>query len=321
MALRRTRPRLYLSGLALASAAALTLSGCSSVNAPAEGDVEASDCTVSLAMNDWVGYTADAAVYTNVAESLGCTVTQKPVSEEVAWQGFGSGEVDVIIENWGHPDLIEKYVDGDKTATAVGPTGNVGKIGWFVPPWMVDEYPDILDWNNLNKYADLFVTSESGGKGQLLLGDPSFVSNDPAIVTNLGLDFEPVFSGSEAALIESFRAAEENKTPLLGYFYDPQWFLSEVPIEMVNLPEYTEGCDADPETVACGYPEFVLDKIASSKWVATDNAAVKLLDAFTWTNDDQNLVAKYISEDGMTAEEAAQKWVDDNPDVVSTWTS
>src|SRR3712207_7504448 len=57
-------------------------------------------------------------------------------------------------------------------------TGNIGQIGWWVPPWMVEEYPDILDWQNLNKYADLFKTSESGGKGQLLDGDPSFVTND-----------------------------------------------------------------------------------------------------------------------------------------------
>ena len=69
---------------------------------------------------------------------------------------------------------------------------------------MAEEYPDITNWENLNKYADLFVTSESGGKGQLLDGDPGFVTNDAALVENLDLDFT-VVAGSEAALIESFR--------------------------------------------------------------------------------------------------------------------
>ena len=50
---------------------------------------------------------------------------------------------------------------------------------------MVEEYPDILDWQNLNKYADMFETSESDGKGQLLDGDPSYVTNDEALVKNL----------------------------------------------------------------------------------------------------------------------------------------
>ena len=42
---------------------------------------------------------------------------------------------------------------------------------------------------------------------------------------------------------------------------------------------------------------------------------------FNWTNDDQNLVAKYISEDKMSAEDAAKKWADENPDKVKAWLS
>ena len=40
---------------------------------------------------------------------------------------------------------------------------------------------------------------------------------------------------------------------------------------------------------------------------------------FNWTNDDQNLVAKYIAADKMTPEAAAKKWVDANPDKVKAW--
>ena len=57
---------------------------------------------------------------------------------------------------------------------------------------MAKKYPDITDWNNLNKYADMFKTSESGGKGQLLDGDPSFVTNDEALVKNLNLNYKVV---------------------------------------------------------------------------------------------------------------------------------
>ena len=70
---------------------------------------------------------------------------------------------------------------------------------------MATEYPDITDWKNLNKYADLFKTSESGDKGQFLDGDPTFVTNDEALVTNLDLNFKVVYAGSEAALITAFQ--------------------------------------------------------------------------------------------------------------------
>ena len=74
---------------------------------------------------------------------------------------------------------------------------------------MAEKYPDITDWKNLNKYADLFKTSESGGKGQLLDGDPSFVTNDEALVKNLNLNYKVVVGGSEAALIQAFRERGE----------------------------------------------------------------------------------------------------------------
>jgi glycine betaine/proline transport system substrate-binding protein len=192
-------------------------------------------------------------------------------------------------------------------------------IGWFVPPWLAAKYPDITDWKNLNKYANLFKTSESGGKGQLLDGDPSYVTNDAALVKNLKLNFKVVQGGSEAALITSFRQAEAKKTPLLAYFYSPQWFFSELKLVQVKLPPYTTGCDAKPAAVNCDYPPYNLDKIAAAKFMSSGSPAVALVKNFTWTNEDQNVVAKYIAEDKMSPEDAAKKWVDANPDKVKAW--
>jgi glycine betaine/proline transport system substrate-binding protein len=312
---------------AVTAALSLGLAGCggatieNSSSGSGSGSGGSGDCgTVNIAVNPWVGYEANAAVIAEVAESeLGCTVELKNLKEEVAWQGFGTGEVDAIVENWGHEDLKQKYIEEQQVAVEAGATGNIGVIGWWVPPWMVEEYPDILDWQNLNKYADLFETSESGGKGQLLDGDPSFVTNDAALVENLDLDYQVVYAGSEAALITAFRQAEQNRTPLLGYFYAPQWFLSEVDLQKVELPPYEEGCDADPEKVACDYPEYTLDKIVRADFAEENGPGYQLIENFEWTNDDQNLVAKYIAEDGMSSEEAAKKWVSENEDKVQAW--
>jgi glycine betaine/proline transport system substrate-binding protein len=293
-----------------------------------EGDIEessapegAEECgDFNMAINPWVGYEASAHVVGYVASSeLGCDVEYKDLKEEIAWQGFGTGEVDVVIENWGHPDLKKKYIDEQQTAVRVGSTGNEGIIGWYVPPWLAEEHPDITDWQNLNKYADEFETSESNGKGQLLDGDPSFVTNDEALVENLNLNYEVVYAGSEAALIEAFRDAEENQEWVLGYFYEPQWFLAEVPLVKVNLPPYEPGCDANPEEVDCDYPFYDLDKIASKEFMESGSPAAALVENFQWTNDDQNVVAGYIAQDGMDPEDAAAQWVEENPEKVDAW--
>jgi glycine betaine/proline transport system substrate-binding protein len=307
---------------AAAVMAVLTLTGCGGAKIGDETSSGSSeDCgTFNLAVNPWVGYEANAAVIAYVAEkNLGCTVNKKDLKEEVAWQGFGTGEVDAVVENWGHDDLKKKYIDDQKTGVSAGSTGVEGQIGWYVPPWLAEKYPDITDWNNLNKYADMFKTSESGAQGQLLDGDPSFVTNDEALVKNLNLNYKVVYGGSETALIQAFRQAEKNKTPVIGYFYSPQWLFAEMKLVKVKLPKYTKGCDADPEKIACDYPDYDLDKIVSKKFADANGPAYQLVKNFTWTNDDQNEVAKYIAEDKMSPDAAAKKWVDANQDKVKAW--
>ncbi|MBN1173729.1 MAG: ABC transporter substrate-binding protein [Micromonosporaceae bacterium] len=299
----------------------LALSACGSKVESDDNDAAKKPCgTLNLAVNPWVGMEANVAVVAYLAKNkLGCEVSEKNLTEEVSWQGFATGAVDVILENWGHDDLKKTYIDQQKIAVEIGITGNKGVIGWYVPPWLAAQHPDIADWQNLNKYADKFRTSESGGKGQLLDGDPSYVTNDEALVANLKLDFKVVYAGSEAALIETFRAAERNKKWLIGYFYSPQWFLSEVKLVHINLPTYKPGCDADPQKVACDYQPYDLDKIASKKFADSGSPAVTLIKNFKWTNDDQNAVARDIAENKLSHDAAAKKWVDAHPDVWQAW--
>jgi glycine betaine/proline transport system substrate-binding protein len=307
-------------GATVDSASGSSSGAAGSSGAGAGGSGRAACGTVNLAVNPWVGYAANAAVYAYVAkERLGCTVVTKDLKEEVSWQGFSTGEVDLILENWGHLDLVKKYVTDAKVAVDLGPTGNQGVIGWYVPPWLAKAHPEVLDWKNLNGLASKFATSESGGKGQILDGDPSYVTNDAALVKNLKLDFAVVQGGSETALIQSFRTAEANKTWLLAYFYEPQWFFNELKLERVSLPTYTAGCDADPAAVACDYPPYELNKIARAGFASGGSPAAALAKAFTWTNADQNDVSRSIAVDKLSPEAAAKKWVDAHPDVVTGW--
>jgi glycine betaine/proline transport system substrate-binding protein len=316
--LRRTR----LVALAAVVGLGLTACGGSDIkNNSSDSAAGGKDCgDLRIAVNPWTGYVSNAHVIGLVAQDqLGCNVSYPEVKEEVGWQGMADGSIDTIVENWGHPDLVSKYIDQQKSVEDAGLTGNDGIIGWYVPPWMAEKYPDITDWNNLNKYADMFKTSESGGKGQLLDGDPSYVTNDEALVKNLDLNFQVVVGGSEAALIQSFKSAEENKTPLLAYFYEPQWFFSEMKLVKINLPPYTDGCDADAAKVNCDYPPYALNKLISTKFADSGSPAVDLIKNFQWTNDDQNLVSTYIAQDGMSPDDAAKKWIDDNQDKVDAW--
>jgi glycine betaine/proline transport system substrate-binding protein len=308
---------------ALSVVAVLALAGCGSgavAIAPAPG-TRATPCgTVTIAVNPWVGYEANVAVVSYLAKQrLGCTVVERNLTEVESWQGLADGSVDVILENWGHDDLKKRYIDQERLVVEQGVTGNRGVIGWYLPPWLAKQHPDITDWHNLNRYADLFRTAESGTKGQFLDGDPSYVTNDVALLRNLKLDYKVVFAGSENALIEAFRRAERDRTPLIGYFYAPQWFLSEVNLVHINLPRYTPGCDADPKTVACDYQPYDLDKIVRRAFARSGSPAAELVKNFQWSDQHQNTVARYITVDKLSRDEAAKRWLDANPRVWQGW--
>ncbi|SEG55693.1 glycine betaine/proline transport system substrate-binding protein [Nonomuraea solani] len=297
--------------------AALLLTSCSGAE---PGTIAQAKGTVNIDIHAWVGYEAQAAVLAYLLKNeLGYKVNTRPVKEDQSWRDFQSGKVDVIVESWGHNDLKKEFIEDKKVALSAGLTGNKGVIGWYVPEWMAKKYPDITDYRNLNKYASLFRTDKTGNAGQVLDGDPTFVTNDEALVKNLGLNYKVVYSGSEAALIKAAQNATRNRTPLLMYFYEPQWLFTKVRLVKVALPAYAVGCDADPAKVACDYPPYLLDKIVSRRFAETGGPAYELVRNFTWTNDDQNTVASSMINDKLTAEAAAKRWVAENKIVWKDW--
>src|SRR5262245_8762410 len=114
MGWRRIGTALAVAGLLLSACKANAPAGSGAVgSAPPPGSAG----TVNLAVNPWVGYEADAAVVSYIlSHNLGYTVNKKNIVEQVSWEGFATGEVDAILENWGHEDLKQKYITDQKVA-------------------------------------------------------------------------------------------------------------------------------------------------------------------------------------------------------------
>ncbi|MEU1277451.1 ABC transporter substrate-binding protein [Streptomyces sp. NPDC005805] len=276
--------------------------------------------TVTLSVQSWVGAQANVAVAQYLLEKeLGYRVDTVQIDEVPAWDALSQGRVDAILEDWGHPEQEQRYIEDKGTITRGGDLGVTGHIGWFVPTYFAEKHPDVTDWKNLNKYADQFRTAESGGKGQLLDGSPSYVTNDKALVKNLDLDYQVVFAGSEAAQITQIQQFAKAKKPFLSYWYKPQWLFEKVPMTEVRLPPYKEGCDADPDKVACAYPHTPLQKFFNTRFTEKGGDAAAFLEKFRWTEKEQNEVSLMIAEQKLAPQEAAKKWVDANEPTWRAW--
>ncbi|MEU8385749.1 ABC transporter substrate-binding protein [Streptosporangium sp. NPDC048865] len=311
-----------LRPLALGAAVALLLplAACTGDTREETAPPPPASATVRIAVNDWAGYQAGAAVIGRLlTQELGYQVQTVRLTPPQSWEGLEKGTVDVIVENWGREALKRTYIEEKKVAVSAGRTGIRGVIGWYVPQWMADRYPGITDWRRLNSYAHLFRTNRSGDLGQLLGGDPSYVTNDDALVRNLGLDYRVVHADGEKALVDAAERATRDRTPLLMHFYEPQWLFTRLKLAKVELPPYAIGCDADPATVRCDYPPYLLDKIVSRRFADTGGRAYELVRNFSWTSEQQNAVAGDMAAGDLDAAQAAQKWIDANKVTWKEW--
>ncbi|MGV9338347.1 ABC transporter substrate-binding protein [Streptomyces sp. NPDC003688] len=278
--------------------------------------------SLTLSVQSWVGAQSNVAVAQYILEhKLGYHVDTVQVDEIPAWDALSQGRVDALLEDWSHPEQEKRYVDDKKTVTPAGGLGVTGHIGWYVPTYFAKQHPDVTNWKNLNKYASLFRTPESGGKGQLMDGSPAYVTHDKALVKNLKLDYQVVFAGSEATQITQMKQFAKEKKPFLTYWYTPQWLFKKVPMTEVKLPPYKEGCDADPAKITCAYPHTPLRKFLNADFAKSGGKAAAFLKNFKWTTEDQNEVSLLIADRKLSPEEAAKKWVDTHPMVWKRWLS
>jgi glycine betaine/proline transport system substrate-binding protein len=285
--------------------------------------------SITLAVNPWDGSAANAAVAKVILESKGMTVKLRDIDENAVWPALDSGSIDANLEVWpsGHAQDIKTYITHKKSVIDGGLIGPTGHIGWYIPKFVADEHPEYTSWEGLKSQdaAKYFATAETGDQGQFLLGDPSYVSYDADIIKNLDLPFKVVTGGGEAALITAIDTAFKDHKPLLFYFYQPQWANKKYDLVTVKLPEVTPECTESAAgqgkdgKYACDYPTDKLLKAISAKLETKNPAAFNFLKKMQWSDDDQNTVTTYKNEDGLSIEDAAKKWVDENEAKWQEW--
>ncbi|MCD4686066.1 MAG: hypothetical protein K8S97_09035, partial [Anaerolineae bacterium] len=88
-------------------------------------------------------------------EEMGYTVEVVPSATVEQWELVAAGNAHASLEVWtvSVPDEIQKYIEEDKSVEDGGALGAVGQSGWYVPRYMLDDYPEIHDWESLQDPA------------------------------------------------------------------------------------------------------------------------------------------------------------------------
>ena len=305
--------------VALAVVASAVASSSSSSRATACGNV-------TLNENAWAGSTSNVYVVKYVLEKrLGCKVKVTDITEgQPNFQAMADGKIDAVLEDWQNLAGFPQYTKTGKLVN-LGGNGITGVIGWYIPRYLLKQYPQFATWKGLKGKESVFKSPESGSQGMFLGGDPSYVQKDKALIAGLGLNLKHVVAGAEPAQVARWSQLYKQKKPVLFYWYDPQYLNAQYDLVQVKLPPRFKGCQddekkgGDPKKYACAYPSYRLDKVISSKFAKSGSPAVSVISKFTWTSKDQNTVANLISGKKMKPDKAAETWVKANPGKVALW--
>ena len=317
------RPGIALTLIGLGALACACLASCGSSESAPEGEPPLT--SLKLVQNPWLGSQIDAEIVALLLrEQLGFTVTIVPMNETEQWDSIASGEAHASLEVWpsGHAKELETHVKTGKVEN-VGLLGPVGRIGWYVPSYVIEDHPELTSWESLKdgKIAGIFKTPQTSPKGRFLGGDESFTQYDGQIIHNLGLELSVVFAGSEEALLGELEAAYPKRAPLLFYFWTPHWAHAKYALTKLDLPQHTDACYAKAASggVDCDYPPDYLFKIAWPALRTRAPRAYKLIAAFTFSTKAQIELLGAVQTGQKTPSDAARAWVDQNEATWREW--
>jgi glycine betaine/proline transport system substrate-binding protein len=308
---------------AVAAAAALAVLA---VTGSATARTKASCGTVTLNEQAWTGSTANTYVAKYVLEKdLGCKVNVTDIAEIPVYQAMASGKVDAVLEDWQHVAQYKQYATKQHSVALEGSNGLTGHIGWFIPKYLLQKYPEFATWKGLKGHEKVFASPEAP-QGMFLGGDPSYEQKDTQLIQDLGLNLKHVTVGAETAEVARFSQLIAQKKPVIFYWWTPEYRNTSLNLVEVKLPARGPNCQDDGSTNApiqdykCAYSSYPLEKVFSSKFAKSGSPAVAVLKRWAWpSNSDQNMVSSWIAGQHMDPAKAAKKYVDSHQAVVNKW--
>jgi glycine betaine/proline transport system substrate-binding protein len=306
--------------VAAAVAAVLVVAGSATARS------KASCGTVTLNEQAWTGSTANTYVAKYVLEKyLGCKVNVTDIAEIPVYQAMASGKVDAVLEDWQHVAQYKQYATKQHSVVLEGSNGLTGHIGWFIPRYLLKQYPEFATWKGLKGHEKVFASPEAP-QGMFLGGDPSYEQKDTQLIQDLGLNLKHVTVGAETAEVARFSQLIAQKKPVIFYWWTPEYRNTSLDLVEVKLPPRGKNCQDDGSTNApmqdykCAYSSYPLEKVFSSKFAKSGSPAVAVLKRWAWpSNSDQNMVASWIAGQHMDPSKAAQKYVTSHMSVVNKW--
>jgi glycine betaine/proline transport system substrate-binding protein len=282
---------------------------------------------IRLTLHDWTGHLITTTIMGEVLKRAGYNIEYVQADYLAQFAGLKTGDLHVAMEIWettGREAMDEAVATG--LVENVGETGMMAIEEWWYPLYVKELCPGLPDWRALNDCAQLFATAETAPKGRYLGGPVTWGGFDEERVAALGLNYEVVHAGTDAALFAELESAYQRRAPILLWVYAPHWAPIKYEGEWVAFPPYEPACYRDPSwgvnpdlAYDCGKPRGPIWKVVwagvKDKWPKA-YAAIR---AFRVQNEEMGEMIGRVDLGGETVKAVVADWMAKNEARWKAW--
>jgi glycine betaine/proline transport system substrate-binding protein len=286
---------------------------------------------VSIARMQWPSAELLAEIHARLLrQNYGCEVTVVPGDMAATGSSMVStGQPAVAPELWiARIAEIWNPATGSQMVRQAGSTYTEPVLeGWFIPDYVVEQYPDITTIAALQAQWALFSGGLAKGRFISCPADWGCSVVNRNLLKAHGLDqvFEIVEPANRFELDTLIAEAVSRREPILFYYWQPNSVLAQFAFKSVDLGPYSKdnflclGRKACPSPQPSGFPpEPVIVAVATAMFPERPEIATYFTRA-QMPIAEMNTMLEELSVDGATVESVADAFIAKRPNVWRPW--
>ncbi len=277
-----------------------------------------------IILNNWTSQIVLSKVLGQIYKTYGYKVAYVELETKNQWSHLHRGLEHIQVEVWeGTMAADFERVLKFGQIVDVGTHSATTREEWWYPEYVEKVCPGLPDWRALRTCASLFADGDTSKLGRYLAGPWEKPERARIRALDLGFRVDAVKHADD--LWVALKKANANNKPIVLFNWSPNWVEDRYKGKFVEFPDHHARCETDPSWGVnrqrkhdCGNPKNGwLKKVA---WIGLQNnwpCAAAILRDLDFTNPMISNLAALVDADGLTHDQAADRWLSENKPVWS----
>ncbi|MGF1695727.1 ABC transporter substrate-binding protein [Vibrio lamellibrachiae] len=269
------------------------------------------------------GYMCDAELIPGDSVPTGTSMIEK-------------GQPDVAPELWtnGIKEALDKGVADKRLRYAGKSLVDGGQEGFWVPSYLVEQYPEMATIEGVIKHANLFEHPEDKEMNAFYSCPAGWTCQITSghLFDAMNLEdhgFDMVDPGTGASLAATIAKAYEREKPWFGYYWSPTPVLGKYDMVQVDFGsgidlEEFQNCTTQPECESPNvtmFPPAPVHTVTTEAFAKNEPLAYEYFANRGFTNKQMSQLLAWMEDNQADAEEAMYYFLENYADTWKTWVS